>query len=252
MFSVGTGVKLAAQVLAAILALVTLVRDWKYSDKRTKNHQRFTKCLLVGMVVCTLVGATSVAIDSYESEKTAKAVQKTLEEVTGGAGYVYFRFFVPDVPKDIPGQPKFPEIEQAIAIAVNAGEAPSFVLKGFYFKIQTYRVGHEDWPRGRVKDIQVHNGEGIPFAIDEMPKHSENFSVFQIDLSFRDTVSIDCEYSGRNGIFSQETIFKKIGPIWTQATRVFRLEDGKKMLLLKEVPAGFPMPKRVDGSDIWQ
>lgn len=75
--------KIAVYVLLWLLPAVLLIRDWKYSDKRTHSYRRtVTKVILFGYVLLVPFSAYFLWVDAQED-------QKLKGYLTGGDSYCY-------------------------------------------------------------------------------------------------------------------------------------------------------------------
>lgn len=69
-------------ILSVSLVLLTaamLVRDWRFSDKRTKRHHRFTRLLLVACAAIAVLSAISAYHNNKDMERLLSFVDKSPE-----------------------------------------------------------------------------------------------------------------------------------------------------------------------------
>ena len=82
---------LIAKGLLLLLPIVVLIRDWKYSDKRTKKHHCFTKAIII---IWCLVSVTSSFFewkDAQEKKDTARKKNKEILDRLGWSDYLNTR-----------------------------------------------------------------------------------------------------------------------------------------------------------------
>ena len=69
--------KIIAYIFWIALPAAALIRDWKYHDRRTKQHHNITRAILVGWLLCAL---SSIGLLLYESSGKSR-LQKQVESL---------------------------------------------------------------------------------------------------------------------------------------------------------------------------
>ena len=73
--------KILTYAIVLLIPAFQLLRDWKFSDKRTKRYHEFTKVLLIIWIITSLISAAFYFNDLSDAKKEASSLRDELGKI---------------------------------------------------------------------------------------------------------------------------------------------------------------------------
>jgi len=74
-------IKLIIYLLLALLPVAILIRDWKFSDRRTKKHLNITRIIIIFWCIGSLVGTYFVWTNSSQMDELIDGKDQLLAKI---------------------------------------------------------------------------------------------------------------------------------------------------------------------------
>lgn len=240
-------ITLLSQVLSVASAVVAVVLQEKWHDKRTTLHKRVVM-VFVGLTIASgiLSGATALmgANESAElrsrvrnlqvdqrkltdqvvtlSKDNAMLSQNTVDSITGGSSFCWYIYSQSPYERDEQGRLSG---DTFLTLLHHEGQ---YALRELYIQIFDSSMKNIWEAENIYRPVFYTPKAGIGQAVTDTLKLPPDRDSFRVEITF----------TALNGSWYEEVDFRRVNHVWKAAMRVTR--DGRKTIIKEVVDPNFP------------
>ena len=248
--------KIIAYLLIAILPLAVLIRDWKFSDKRTKKNHNITLGIIILWLIVSVVSACfvlydSAKIDNYQkileekNEKIITLTEKISNWISGGDSYCFIYPMIDEISDrqtlGLWHQGENPIFDVSISIENRSIDLP---LKERYEEIRESHAKDVAERRIKKRDLQMEMDQLLNSRKERFnpgnlsPGTMVNLSRHKLPEEEQQEFFI--QIHTRNGYFTQTIKQKKVNGRWKSTWQLLKHENNGELKKLETfIPPDF-------------
>ena len=228
--------KLAPQVLAVTVVLLTSVLDYVAHDKRTRRFKSVRASLFavagVGLVVSVLATVYDETMKHEEIAKLNRQLasiegwnQRSLDALTGGSSFPYVNIVGEQV------------------LLINEGADPLYDINGRMWDPDDYKNATTS------ADFDALEPRAFHFRVASVPPHSVTILPNRSPLPEAAFKALEVTIKARNGSFSERFVRRRVEGASHVAFRVSKGDRGDLVKLLERADPDFP--RDTQGEPLW-